>query len=291
MINKFIFLLEESLRSLIRTKIPTMVSSLSIAVSLLIVSVAYCLYISFQNLTVEFKDRYSIEVFFVGDLNEKQAISEFNSILSSTDQIQEGVFINKIEAANIFKTQFDEDIIEILGENPLPFSAVYTISEPHRDYKSIQKVINDIELLSSVDVALYEKDAIIKFDKLIKNIMVFIFAISFFIVLVVVFFVSNTILLVIYSKKEDIQTYKLLGAPNSFIKIPYLIEGMIHGLIGAVISLLLLFLLYNLIYYFLSPFLNIGGYNFTTIILLNILLGIFLGFLGSSKALSSYVKD
>ena len=97
--------------------------------------------------------------------------------------------------------------------------------------------------------------------------------------------------LVIYSKKEDIQTYKLLGATNLFIKIPYLLEGIIHGIIGAIISLLLLFLLYNLIHYFLSPFLNIKNYDFITIILLNFLLGIFLGFLGSSKALSSYIKD
>ena len=80
MINKFIFLLQESLHSLIRTKIPTMVSSLAIAVSLFIISVTYCLYISFQDLTLEFKDRYSIEVFFDEDISEKQAISEFNSI-------------------------------------------------------------------------------------------------------------------------------------------------------------------------------------------------------------------
>ena len=291
MINKFIFLLQESLHSLIRTKIPTMVSSLAIAVSLFIISVTYCLYISFQDLTLEFKDRYSIEVFFDENISEKQAISEFNSILSSTDQIEEGVFIDKADAANIFKTQFDEDIIEILGENPLPFSAIYTISESYRDYNSMQKIIKDIELLASVDVALYEKDAIIEFDKLIRNIMIFIFAITFFVVLVVIFFVSNTILLVIYSKKEDIQTYQLLGAPNWFIKIPYLLEGMIHGLIGAVVSLLLLFLLYNLIHYFLSPFLDIKNYDFITIVLLNFLLGMFLGFLGSSKALSSYVKD
>ena len=291
MINKFIFLLQESLHSLIRTKIPTMVSSLAIAVSLFIISITYCLYISFQDLTLEFKDRYSIEVFFDENISEKQAISEFNSILSSTDQIEEGIFIDKTDAANIFKTQFDEDIIEILGENPLPFSAIYTISESYRDYNSIKKIIKDIELLASVDVALYEKDAIIEFDKLIRNTMIFVFAITFFVILIVIFFVSNTILLVIYSKKEDIQTYQLLGAPNWFIKIPYLLEGMIHGLIGAVVSLLLLFLLYNLIHYFLSPFLDISNYDFITIVLLNFLLGMFLGFLGSSKALSSYVKD
>ena len=290
MINKFIFLLEESLRSLFRTKIPTIVSSLAIAVSLFIISITYCLYINFEDFTLEFKDRYSIEVFFNNDLNENKAILEFNSILLM-DEIEEGIFINKAQAANIFKSHFDEDIIEILGENPLPFSAVYTVSEENRNYASIQKIINDIEILNSVDIALYEKDAIIKFDKLIRNIMTFIFAISFFILLVVVFFVSNTILLVIYSKKEDIQTYQLLGASRLFIKIPYLLEGMIHGIIGAVISILLLLLFYNLLDHFLSSIININNYDFITIISINFLLGMFLGFLGSSKALSSYIKD
>ena len=290
MINKFLFLLQESFRSLIRTKIPTMVSSLAIAVSLFIVSIAYCLYLSFQDLTIDFKDKYSIEVFFVENLSEQESISEFENILLM-DQIEGGNFINKDKAASIFKNEFDEDIVDILGENPLPFSAVYTVSELARNYESIQSIISNIEDLKTVDVALYEKDSIIKFDKLIRNIMIFIFAISFFIILVVIFFVSNTILLVIYSKKEDIQTYRLLGATSSFIKLPYLLEGMIHGLIGSVISILLLMLLYNLLQYFLSSLLVIMNYNFISIILLNMLLGMFLGFLGSSKALSSYIRD
>ena len=290
MINKFLFLLQESFRSLIRTKIPTMVSSLAIAVSLFIVSIAYCLYISFQDFTIDFKDKYSIEVFFVENLNEQEAISEFEKILLM-DQIEGGNFINKTKAADIFKNEFDEDIIDILGENPLPLSAIYTISELARNYESIQNIISNIETLASVDIVLYEKDAIIKFDQLVRNIMIFIFAISFFILLVVIFFVSNTILLVIYSKKEDIQTYRLLGAGSLFIKLPYLLEGIIHGLIGSAISILLLFLLYNLLQYFLSSFLSIMNYDFLSIVLLNVLLGMFLGFLGSSKALSSYIQD
>ena len=83
-------------------------------------------------------------MFFNNDLNENKAILEFNSILLM-DEIEEGIFINKAQAANIFKSHFDEDIIEILGENPLPFSAVYTVSEENRNYASIQKIINDID--------------------------------------------------------------------------------------------------------------------------------------------------
>ena len=142
-----------------------MVSSLAIAVSLFIISVTYCLYISFQDLTLEFKDRYSIEVFFDENISEKQAITEFNSILSSTDQIEEGIFIDKTDAANIFKTQFDEDIIEILGENPLPFSAVYTISESYRDYNSIKKIIKDLDIESLSPI-----EALLKLNQIKKEI-------------------------------------------------------------------------------------------------------------------------
>ena len=290
MINKIIFLLQESLISILRTKVPSIVASLAIGVSLLVLSVAYCLFISFENLTLKFKDRYSVEVFFLEETKENDVIKEFNKILLF-DGIEEGVFIDKIQAAIIFKEEFDEDILNILGSNPLPFSAIYTISEPYRDYSSINEITKKIGLLKSVDVAVYEKDAIIKFEKLIKNIIAFIFAISFFIIMVVIFFVSNTILLVIYSKKEDIEICKLLGASNLFVKIPYLIEGIIYGVVGAIVSICLLYLLYGLTDYFLSSMIKIKDYDLVKIIALNFSVGIFLGLLGSSKALASYVRN
>ena len=81
LINKISFLFQESLRSLVRTKVPSIVSSLAIAVSLLILSIAYCLFISFQDLTLQFKDRFNVEVFFLDYLDEESAKNEFNKIL------------------------------------------------------------------------------------------------------------------------------------------------------------------------------------------------------------------
>ena len=78
MTNKFIFLLQESLISIVRTKVPSIVASLAIGVSLLVLSVAYCLFISFENLTLKFKDRYTIEVFFLEEIKEGDAVKEFN---------------------------------------------------------------------------------------------------------------------------------------------------------------------------------------------------------------------
>ena len=291
MFNKFLYLFNEGLLSLWRTKVPSIVSSLAISVSLIIVSITYSLYLNFEYMITDFKDSYKIEVFFNDDLSKKNCIESFNNILL-INGIDKGQFIDKDMAANKFKREFQEDINDVIGRNPLPMSAIYDISEESRDYNSIKSIVNEIEKNINVESISYEKDAMIQFDRLIKNILAFVFVISLLIILVAVFFVSNTILIIIYSKKRDIEILKLLGASNQFIKFPYYLEGIFQGIIGSLISLIILALFYNILEYLsLSNYIYLDSVNSTNMIVLNFSFGMLLGFLGSSKALSSYVKN
>tara|TARA_B100000902_G_C27311749_1_gene918849 strand:- start:2131 stop:3006 length:876 start_codon:yes stop_codon:yes gene_type:complete len=289
--NKFLYLFNEGLLSLWRTKVPSIVSSLAISVSLIIVSITYSLYLNFEYIIIDFKDSYKIEVFFNDDLSKKNCIESFNDILL-INGIDKGQFIDKDMAANKFKREFKEDINDVIGRNPLPMSAIYDINEENRNYNSIKSIINEIEKNTNVESITYEKDAMIQFDNLIKNILAFIFFISLLIILVAVFFVSNTILIIIYSKKRDIEILKLLGASNQFIKFPYYLEGIFQGIIGSLISLIILALFYNILEYLsLSNYIYLDSVNSINMIVLNFSFGMLLGFLGSSKALSSYVKN
>ena len=291
MFNKFLYLFNEGLLSLWRTKVPSIVSSLAISVSLIIVSITYSLYLNFEYMITDFKDSYKIEVFFNDDLSKKNCIESFNNILL-INGIDKGQFIDKDMAANKFKREFQEDINDVIGRNPLPMSAIYDISKDSRDYNSIKSIVNEIEKNINVESISYEKDAMIQFDSLIKNILAFVFVISLLIILVAVFFVSNTILIIIYSKKRDIEILKLLGASNQFIKFPYYLEGIFQGIIGSLISLIILALFYNILEYLsLSNYIYLDSVNSTNMIVLNFSFGMLLGFLGSSKALSSYVKN
>ena len=76
-----------------------------------------------------------------------------------------------------------------------------------------------------------------------------------------------------------------------FIKIPYYLEGVYHGIIGSVISISFLYLFYDFFNSISIYTFKIQSIDFLQLSLVNILLGIILGFLGSSKALSSYVED
>ena len=291
MFNKFLYLFNEGLLSLWRTKVPSIVSSLAISVSLIIVSITYSLYLNFEYIITDFKDSYKIEVFFNDDLSKKNCIQSFNDILL-INGIDKGQFIDKDMAANKFKREFKEDINDVIGRNPLPMGAIYDISDDSRDYNSIKFIIDKIEKNINVESIIYEKDAMIQFDNFIKNILAFIFIISFLIILVAVFFVSNTILIIIYSKKRDIEILKLLGASNQFIKFPYYLEGIFQGVTGSLISLIILTLFYNILDYLsFSNYIYLDSVNSANMIILNFSFGVLLGFLGSSKALSSYVKN
>ena len=150
--------------------------------------------------------------------------------------------------------------------------------------ENITKTINGIP---EVDIAMYAQEATIKFDQISRNVLSFSFLLGFFIMLISLFFVSNTILLVMYSKKNEIATLKLLGATRLFIKTPYLIEGLILGILGSIFSISSLFAIYQLSIYIIEPYIVIPSIKYIHIIIINLVVGALLGVIGSSRALSS----
>ena len=131
MINKLIFLLSESLRALLRTKLPAAISSITIGISLVIFSLAYFTYENLLGYSHQFKSRYRIEVFFYNDLDLDKGRDLFNTILIM-DGIEQGEFIDKERASKLFTSFFNENIEDIIGENPLPMGGRFDISKDYR---------------------------------------------------------------------------------------------------------------------------------------------------------------
>ena len=113
MITKLLFLLSESFRALFRAKLPAAISSITIAIALVIFSLAYFSYVNLLGYSYKFKSKYRIEVFFHNDLATDDARELFNTILIS-DGIEQGEFIDKEKASRIFKKYFDKNIESML---------------------------------------------------------------------------------------------------------------------------------------------------------------------------------
>ena len=288
MITKLLFLLSESFRALFRAKLPAAISSITIGIALVIFSLAYFTYVNLLGYSYKFKSKYRIEVFFQSDLNADKARDLFNTILIS-DGIEQGEFINKEKAAELFKSYFHEDINEIIGENPLPMGGRYDIAVDYRNSTQMRSMVLDIRRLEGVDVASFPQGVISRVDSIVENILGVSMAIGIAIFIIAVILVSNTIRLIIHARQEAIETMHLLGATNSFIRFPFVVEGIIQGIIGAGFSLLILYLLRSLQSYLLEPLVNLPMVEPANLIAYNIIFGLILALIGSYRGISKYL--
>jgi len=287
-ITKLIFLLAESFRALFRAKLPAAISSITIAITLVIFSLAYFTYVNLLGYSYKFKSKYRIEVFFQSDLNTDEARDLFNTILIS-DGIEQGEFINKEKAADLFKLYFHEDIIDIIGENPLPMGGRYDINVDYRNSEQMSSMVRDIRRLAGVDVASFQHGVISRVDSIVENILWVSMVLGMIIFIISLILISNTIRLIIHARQEAIETMHLLGATNSFIRFPFVAEGIIQGLIGAGISLLILYLLRSLQSYLLEPLVRLPLVEPANLITYNIIFGLMLALIGSYRGISKYL--
>ncbi len=290
MITKLLFLFSESFRALFRAKLPAAISSITIAIALVIFSLAYFTYVNLLGYSYKFKSKYRIEVFFQPEMEINKARDLFNTILI-TEGIEQGEFIDKEKAAVLFKSYFHEDIEDIIGENPLPAGGRFDISQDYRNAQQMQEIVRHIRRLDGVDVASFQHGVISRVDTIVENILGVSMILGITIFIIAVILVSNTIRLIIHAKQETIETLHLLGASNAFIRFPFVVEGLIQGVLGAGFSLLILYLLRSLQTYMLEPLVKIPLVEPDNLIIYNFIFGLFLALIGSYRGISKYLPN
>jgi cell division transport system permease protein len=288
--DKMLFLFSEGVKNLWRHKLTAFSAifstflTLAVAGSLIIVS-------QNTNKVIEYlRDKYKIEVFFkesVKDARVIELVSEFKKIKG----VRSTTLISKLDAEKIFRSQFGEDIFDLVGYNPLPASCVVNVVKNHESKFNIGPIINRLKTYSEVEDVSYQGRLIQRIESYYQK---FVKGMTILLVLVLgisIFIISNTVRLTIYAKKELIQALQLVGATRTFVKAPFIIEGVFHGLIGALFASVFLIcgleigasIIYSItkleVQY--DPFVLIGILSST---------GIVISFFGSSRAISKFLK-
>ena len=290
MISKISFLISESLRGLYRSKVPALISSITIAISLVILSVAIFSYHNFIGLTKNIKSEFAIEAFFDEDIDIEEATNLYNKILL-IDGVEQGEFVDKDKALKIFKKYFDENIEEMIGENPLPMSGNYIVSIDYRNNDQINEIVTNIKRLNGVEDVSFQKETIKKINNIVEVILSISFILGIFILSISIVLVSNTITLIVYSRRRTIEILQLLGATHSFIKFPFFIEGIFQGFFGSILSIIFLLILNSFQIYFMDSISSSQLVVPSIIIPLNIILGVSLGIIGSYRGLLNQLHD
>ena len=288
MVTKILFLISESFRTILRAKIPAVISSITIGIVLIIFSLAYFTYDNLLGYSHQFKSKYRIEVFFYNNLDLEQGIDLFNTILI-IEGIEQGEFIDKERASELFHSFFNEKIEKIIGENPLPMGGRFEISKNYRDANQMREIVQKIRMMDGVDIASFQQGVISRIDSVIENLFGIFMILGIIIFIISIILVSNTIRLIIHSKQESIETLHLLGATNSFIRFPLVVEGIIQGLLGAGFSISFLFMISSFQEYLFELFMPLPLIMPLDLISFNLILGILLSLIGSYRGIAKYL--
>ena len=156
----------------------------------------------------------------------------------------------------------------------------------------VEPIIKSIRKINQINEIKYQGNLISKIERNFKKVTDRLPIISFSITIIALLIIYNTIKLSIYSRKESIKTLQLIGASRLFIKLPFIIEGVLLGLLSIVIVIPSLLLTVEALNYFIS---NYSTFSITLGVDLSIFLKLFLmttfiTFFGSFRASSRFLK-
>jgi len=237
--NRLAFLFAEGLKNLWRNKM-TALSTISILSMVLVSSGIFMMAHSHSSFVIEYmRSKYKIEVFLDNTVNDNVA-REIAGSIRNLPNVRSVTLNTRTDALRIFKRQFGEDVKEMLGYNPLPASCVVNIDRENFGESDVDMLINNIRKIPGIDEIQYQGRLIKRVERYYQiALKVFAVFIGVFL-LVSAILIYFTIQLSVHSKRDLIRTLQLNGASRTFIKIPFILEGILQGLIATGISVGLL---------------------------------------------------
>lgn len=253
MIDQFAFLIAEGFKSFYRNKLASFLCVITIFINFSILGSLFVVGYNTNSLVDFFRSKYSFEVFLVDSVDQNIYL-EFVEQLSESTIISSTEIIDKEKSASIFKEEFGEDVVEMLGYNPLPLSIKVFINEENFDFNQVDLLIESINSYDFVDEIEYRGKYIDDVEDRI-NLAVFLFLVF---VIAIIFLsyqiISNTVNLSMTNRRDFIDILKYNGASGLFIKIPFYIESILYSFVGSTVSFLF-------VKYFFISFNNYFGLN------------------------------
>lgn len=291
-----IFFARRAIQDMGDNKFLHIVTTITIALSILIASAAGLLFTNAQEVMSSWKKGIRIMA-YVDQTATETDLRQARVKMQNLHGVNKVIFISKEDALTKLKSQMKRQasLMENLERNPLPAAFEIHMLPSEQTWERIETLAAQIESLHIVDDVEYGQAWIGRCTN-IFNLFQFIgvtVGVLFF--MVTVFIVSNTIRLALYSRREEIEIMKLVGATDSFIKIPSYFAGIIQGGIGGLAGIIILYIAFliissNIEQNFASYVVDIKFLSLFSVLGI-IIYSIFVGWLGCFLSLKQFLKN
>lgn len=292
--------LKQGIKNIVQNRLFSLAAVGTIATCLFLLGIFYALISNFQNMVYNAESTVGITVFFDEGISKEQ-IDLIKGEVEACKTVERVVYISAEEAWEKFQREMYSgkgNIKETFqGDNPLKNSAsleVYLSDVSNQE--SIVNLIQKMESVRKVNSSNSIADGLTSFNTLVTYISA---TIIILLLMVSVFLISTAVATGIRVRKDEISIMKYIGATELFIKLPFIVEGVVIGIVGAALPLALLWLIYERVVGFILEHFSVLSQwltfvdvaeEFRTLIPLSFLVGIGIGFTGSVMSVRKHLK-
>lgn len=293
--------IKQGVKNIWRNKIFSLASVATMAACIFIFGLFFSLLMNFSYIIQGVEEGVSMTVFF-NEGTDQATIDLIGEQILARDEVKDVNYVSADEAWERYQEQYFKDKTDLAdgfkNDNPLASSAKFEVYVNNvEDQSSLRTFITGLNGVREVNQSEEATKTLSTVNRLIGYVSVVIIAI---LLAVAVFLISNTVSVGISVRKEEIGIMKLIGATNLFVRLPFLMEGILIGLVGSCIPLGILYFLYNKAigyvlerFNMLSDFMN-GllpvGTVFQILLPVGLLLGMGIGLVGAVFTIRKHLK-
>ena len=239
------YTLKQGVKNIKRNWMFSLASIITMAACIFLVGVFYSLVTNVDNIAHKVEQEVPITVFFDEGTTDEQ-MQEVGNLIQARPEVERVEFESGDQAWQNFKDKYFQGSDAADGfkdDNPLVNSSNYQVYLNQIEKQTeLVNYIQSLEHVREVNQSEQASKTLGSINKLVSYISIAVIGI---LLVISIFLISNTVSMGISVRKEEIGIMKYIGATDAFVRLPFLLEGMILGVIGAAIPLICLFFLYN----------------------------------------------
>lgn len=278
------YALREAKNNFIREKLANLSAIWSLSISILIMGVFFLIGVNLNKVINDLKEKVEIVVFLAEDLSIEE-IGSIRKKIFNMGNIEDIIYTSKEEAlSDLSKDAEIAHYIKMMGENPLPAS--FNIKLIDKKMEQLNNIAKRIKFFDGIKEVRYGQEEVKNLNKIIFFIKSIGIGLGIMLGVISLSMIIYTIRLIVSLRQDEIRIMQLVGATAGFIRMPFLLEGLIAGLLGAIFGLGFLFGIYYLLILRFEGILflpwpimaGLGGG------------GILVGFIGSFISIQKYIE-
>jgi cell division transport system permease protein len=238
------FFVKEAFRSISRNAIPSFAAMASVLVTVLVLGVFIPVVQATTGAANEVRGRVLVDVYLKKGATE-QDVTRVNNLLANTDHVGKVQYVSKAKAYAAEKKR-NPEAYELLGTNPLPDTFRVTPDKPD-NVVALRNALSttaasgkSTPIDAAIDQVKNRKDETTKILTATRVVKLAMGGLAALLIIASVLLISNTIRLSLFSRRREVEVMKLVGATDSFIRWPFVIEGIVLGALGGLLAVLML---------------------------------------------------